>query len=392
MSSDLIKFPKITLLLLLITFATFLGLLFTPSLPGIANDFNVSEAMAGLTMSVFLIGYAIGQLPYGPLSNRFGRKQAFTIGAIIALIGTLLAYFSTEFWVLCVARFIQAIGAGSGLKVGFTMIGDLHAGDAAAKALATISIAFGFMPGLATAIGGFISVYAGWQGCFLFLSIYTVFLWLICQSLPETAKELHKDALDIKKIGHGFSCQFKDSYITLHAFLAGLSTALIYIFSTLSPYITIERIGLSPDQFGLCALIPSMGLISGAVVSRNMASRANPRILILTGILIVLVAAAVLSLCFANGLVNIWTLFIPTFFMYCGCNLIWSLSLAHGLSGATDKSNASAVMQFINVGTATAGVFLVGVVPPTTTMLLPTALGIILLLMFAIWLKLKAHH
>ena len=190
MSSDLIKLPKIVILLLLFTFATFLGVLFTPAIPEIAGDFNISTAIAGSTMSVFLIGYAIGQLPYGPLANRFGRKKAITIGVVIALIGTVMAFFAQSFWVLLLARFIQAIGSSVGLKVGFTMIGDMHAGESAAKALATLSLAFGFMPGLATAIGGFVTVMAGWRGCFLVLVLYTVVLWLLCQVLPETAKEL----------------------------------------------------------------------------------------------------------------------------------------------------------------------------------------------------------
>lgn len=391
MSSDLIKFPKIVILLLLFTFATFLGVLFTPAIPEIAGDFNVSTAMASSTMSVFLIGYAIGQLPYGPLANRFGRKKAITIGVVIALIGTVMAFFAQSFWVLLAARFIQAIGSSVGLKVGFTMIGDMHAGESAAKALATLSLAFGFMPGLATAIGGFVTVMAGWRGCFLVLSIYTVVLWLLCQTLPETAKELHKDALDLNKIGPNYMRQFKDRFVVLHAFLTGLSTAVIYVFTTIAPSISIERIGLTPDQFGLWAMVPSLGMLAGGVVARRL-SKQNPRINMLSGMLLTLVPAAILSLFFAKSIVNVWTLFIPTSFMFMGLLLVWSSALSHGLSETKDKSNGSAVMQFINVGTATVGVFLSEIVSPTTTMLFPAALGIILILMFATWLKLKAHH
>ncbi len=391
MSSEITKFPKVIILFFLITFGTFLGLLFTPALPAIAADFNVPESTADLTMSIFLVGYTIGQLPYGPISNRFGRKKAITIGAVIALSGTLLAYFSTEFWVLCLARLIQAIGAGSGLKVGFNIIGDEHSGGSALKALATISIAFGIMPGLAAAIGGYIAVFAGWRGCFLFLSAYIVLLWIFCQFIPETAKKLDKDALDIEKIGRGLFYQFRDSYITLHAFLAGLSTSVLYVFATISPYIAIERIGLTPDQFGLWTLIPSLGLISASLISRNLAMKSDPRILILSGILMNLLSGGVLSICFANSFVNVWTLFLPAYFINIGGGLVWSASLARGLSGAADKSNASATMQFINIGTTTAAVFLTALAPPTTTMLFPAALGVIYFLMFIVWLKLYRY-
>lgn len=389
--SNIIQFPKIIILLLLCTFATFVGLLFTPALPEIGADFGVSGSVAARTMSIFLVGYALGQLPYGPLANRFGRKQAITIGCIIALIGTVMAYFASALWVLLVARFIQAIGSSVGLKIAFTMVGDRYSGPAAAKAISSLSTAFGFMPGLAAAIGGFVTVAAGWRGCFLALSVFVVLLWLLTRALPETARELHPHALKPSKLIHGYLTQFKDSYLVLHGLLAGLTTAIIYIFATIAPYIAIEKIGLNPDEFGLWAFVPSLGLFVGALSSRKV-SHLNPRLLMLQGILMILTSSVVLSIAFAQGIINVWTLFIPTFFIYIGNIFVWSNALAHGLSGASDKSNAAAVVQFINVGTATLGVFLIEVARPTAPMLFPTVLGVILLLLFVVWLKLKAHH
>lgn len=389
--SNILHFPKILVLLMLITFATFLGLLFTPALPEISSAFQISETKAQWTMSIFMVGYALGQLPYGPIANRYGRKKAIWVGVVLALVGSLMAFLATEFWVLCLGRFIQALGSAVGLKVAFTMVGDLHAGEGATQAIALLTIAFGIMPGLANAIGGYITVLWGWQGCFLFLTLYTIVLWLFTFTLPETAKELHADALQIGKMRHGFARQFKDTFLMSHAFLVGLSTAAIYIFSTLSPYIAIQRMGLSPDAFGLWSLVPSLGLLTGAIVSR-MLSKRNAHINMLSGILIILVGALILSLCFINQVINVWSLFVPMFIINIGTNLTWSNASAKALSEATDKSNASAVMQFTNVGLATVAVFLVEVVPPTTTLLLPCAFGLILVLMFAVWLKLKAPH
>lgn len=388
---DLLRFPRILILLLLIAFATFVGLLFTPSMPQIGRDFGIPDAQAQWTMSIFLIGYTLGQLPYGPIANRFGRKKAIYIGVVLAFVGSLLAFFSTSFWVLCVARFIQAIGSGVGLKIAFTMVGDIHAGVGATKAISLLTMAFGIMPGIANAIGGFITVLWSWQVCFLFLAFYSILIGLLSLFLPETAKELKPDALKLPKIVHGYGRQFKDSFITLHASLQGLSTTCMYIFATLSPYIAIDRIGLTPDLFGLWSLIPSIGLVTGAILSRNT-THINPRVNMITGILIVLLGTIFIALCFANQWINPWTLFIPMFVMNLGNNLIWSNASSTGLSESKDKSNASAVMQFINVGMATIGVFLIEVVPPTTTMLLPAAFAVILIAMFAIWLKLKAHH
>ncbi len=391
--TDLIRFPKILVLFLIFTFATFSSVFITPALPLIAQSFGISGTVAQGTMSAFLIGYSFGQLPFGPVANRFGRKKAIALGAILALIGSLLAYSAAQFWVLYLSRMIQAVGTGAGLTITFTMIGDLHRGEAATKAISLLTSAFGIMPGVATAIGGAITEFWGWQECFLFLAFYSLFLWILSLALPETAHELHRDALELKKIGHSLYRQLKDPFIVLHAILTGCTTASIFIFATIAPYIGIHQIGLTPSQFGLWSLIPSFGLFfGGAFISKKLSGKFNPRINMLGGILIVLLAASVLSLCFANSLVTVWSLFIPMFFINIGNNLIWTNASSRALSEAADKSNASAVIQCINLSTATVGVLLVGVVPPTTAMLLPAAMGAILILMGAIWLKLRARH
>lgn len=390
MPSRVFRFPRILILLLLFTFANFLGLLITPALPEIARMFSLSEPAGMWIMSVFLVGYTFGQLPYGPIANRFGRKPAITIGMLFALFGTILCYFAQDYGVFLLGRLIQSVGAAVGLKIGFTIIGDLNTDGQATKALATLSAAFGVMPGVAVFLGGYLTQYFGPDGCFIFLGAYIVILWLLCQSIPETAPQLHAQALKLPNIASNYGKQFKDSYLVLYAFLAGLSTSLLYIFSTLAPYLSIERIGITPEQYGYFALIPSIGLLSGAMISRSV--KTPPRIMMISGILIVLFSSFVLSYLFAAGYVNLWSLFLPAFFMYMGCNLIWSNALSKGLTGASDKSNASAVMQFLNIGTAMVAVFIVQGFSPTATMLFPFALWVLIVLMFLSWFKLRAHH
>lgn len=388
----ILRFPRILILLLLISFATVVGLLVTPSLPQIAAHFAVSEMKAQWTMSIFLVGYALSQLPYGPIANRFGRKKAIGCGVFFALIGSLIAYFALSFEVFCLGRFLQAIGSGVGLKIAFTMVGDLQERESATKTIALLTLSFGLMPGLATAAGGYATTIWGWKGCFLLLIFYTLLLALLCATLPETAKQLQKEALQWKTISRGWLRQFKDPFIVLHAFLAGLCTSGLYIFSTLSPYISIQRIGLAPNEFGLWALIPSFGFVCGAFIARRLTGKGEIRIHILSGILVMLLGVATLSVCYINDWIVPASTFFPLFFFYLGANIVWSNAASKGLSQATDKSNASAVIQFINMGTATIAVFLIEGVPPTTTMLLPAALALLICLMFAVWFKLTPHH
>ncbi len=386
--AELLRPSKLIILLLLVSFATISALLFTPALPQLARDFGISESAAQWSMTIFLIGYTIGQLPYGPLANRYGRKKTIYLGIGIAFIGMAIAFSSSSFSMFCLGRFIQALGSSVGLKVSFTMVGDQHAGSSATKALALLTMAFGIMPGIGMAIGGWIAVYWGWKGCFVFLAFYSLFLGLLCLTLPETAKEIDKDALQVRKIAHGYLRQFKDPFTMLHAFLVGLSTSMFYIFASVAPSIAIDLIGLSPAAYGLWAIVPMLGLVTGTVVAHILANRA-PRSNMLSAILIILIAIVIMALCFANSWIYPATLFLPMVLTLIGTNLLWINASSRGLSEATDKSNASAVIQFTNIGLATLGTLIASLFNPVP-LLLPILFALIFILMLIIWLRLKS--
>lgn len=381
----------ISILLPVFTFGNFLGLFITPALPGITDSFGLPASMGAQVMSFFLLGYAFGQLPYGPLAKRFGRKGALTIGSALAVIGSLLAYLAPSFSVLCVARVLQAAGSGVGLKITVTIIADLYSGATAARVMAILSMAFGVVPALATALGGFATLWFGWRACFLFLALYAIVLWGCTRLLPETAPQLDKHALRFKKVISGYTEQFRDSYLVLHAILAGLTTASMYIFATVAPYIGMEMIGLRPDTYGLLAMTPSFGLMLGAWIAR-MLSNKDARLIMLSGLLVFILATVAFALCFVNGVISVWTLFLPAILMYVGNTWIWSRAVTHGLAGVHDKSNGAAVMQFINVGIAAAGTFLIELLPALDLLLLPASSGIIAILLLAVWLSLKGRH
>jgi len=121
--------PILWILLLLVSFASVSALLFTPALPELTQKLNITSSQAQFTVTIFLIGYSIGNLPYGPLSNRFGRKFALYIGLAIALVGAILTALVDVFqvyWLLILGRFLLALGSSAGITVAFTMVGDVY--------------------------------------------------------------------------------------------------------------------------------------------------------------------------------------------------------------------------------------------------------------------------
>ena len=164
----------------------------------------------------------------------------------------------------------------------------------------------------------------------------------------------------------------------------------VYIFSTEGPMIAIDLMGLAPEQYGLFSLIPAFGLGAGMLSAGLLADKVRPRISMLSGTMIAL--TGVLIMFFVKQWIGVWSLFIPTGLVFFGSNFTWVYASSAGISEATDKSNASAVMQFINVGTATAGTFLTGAIGPKAFYTLPAAFGIVAVIMLALWLALSGHH
>jgi DHA1 family bicyclomycin/chloramphenicol resistance-like MFS transporter len=392
MPDTLLKGPKTLILVLLISFASVSGVLFTPSLPDLADSFGVPDSIAQLAMTVFLIGYSLGQLPYGPIANRFGRKKAIYIGVTLAITGALICLLSKSIELFCLGRFIQALGSAAGLKIAFTMIGDSNKGAAATKVLSYVMLAFAVVPGIGVALGGFITVSYGWSGCFVFLLGYSVLVALLCSLLPETAPKLDLDALKGSKIAKSMGAQFKDPFLVWHALLMGLGTSLIYLFATVAPYIGIEQMGLTPDQYGLWNLVPSIGMIVGLFTSAHFSTRLPPRIAMLSGIILALIGAFLMGAFFSNGYVNPLTFFVPAMLLLVGDSIFFSAASGKALSEAKDKSNASAVMQFINMGVATTAVICAGISLPLAPLALSAIFGCVAFLALCVWLKLKAHH
>lgn len=200
-------------LLLLISFASVNAVLFTPALPDIAYFFEIREDVAQQTITWFLIGYALGQLVYSPIANRFGRKPALYAGIILQITSSLLCVLAGvihEYWLLVIARFMLALGSGVGLKMTFTLVNECYEPKMASQKISYLMLAFAITPGLSVGIGGILNTYYGWTSCFYAGAIYGCLLLLLVTRLPETQKTLDLNAFKMKYLLHSYSSQFKN--------------------------------------------------------------------------------------------------------------------------------------------------------------------------------------
>lgn len=384
--------PQLWILLLLVSFASVSAVLFTPALPSIASFFNVSMAQSQLTITAFLIGYALGQLPYGPLANRLGRKITLYIGISLAILGSLLCAFSSSmqsFELLVFARFLQALGACVGLKVSFTMIADVYNQTDATRIFSYVIMAFAIMPGLAIAVGGLLVQMFHWESCFYFLSFFGAALLCLSARLPETAKSLDRAALKLSSVIEGYRLKFKNQRLVTSAIVMGCGTAIVYIFAAKAPFIGITLMGMQPKAFGIYNLIPVLGMLLGAYFAAKLAGRLSVLNILLMGMIACLFMTLSMLIPFFLGILNPNTLFFPMLLVYASESLIFANISSLGLSHAKNKSNGSAVLNFINLGIAVIAVLLLEFIYPDSALVMPVSFVVIFGIMILFWIRLK---
>src|SRR5262249_13067651 len=175
-------------LLTLITFSGTLAMhIFVPALPEAARDLGASVGSMQLTMSVYILGLALGQLAYGPLSDRFGRRPVLMAGLVLYALAGLAAALVRDVHSLIVARLLQALGGCAGLVIGRAIVRDTALPQEAARRLALMNLMVVVGPGAAPLIGGALAASLGWRSIFLALALLGV-ANLLCswRLLPET--------------------------------------------------------------------------------------------------------------------------------------------------------------------------------------------------------------
>jgi len=365
--------PSIFTLLLMISFPVVNAVLITPALPAIASFFNVSNQTAQHVVTWYLVGYALGQLIYGPLANRFGRKPALYMGVGLQIASSLfcvLAGVVNEFPLLITGRFTLALGAGVGLKMAFTLVNECYEPKIVSQKVSYLMLAFAITPGLAMALGGYLTDQYGWMSCFYAGAVYGILLLLLLVKLPETKKVLDYDALKIKHLLRSYSEQFKNVQLFSGGLLMGLTTCFVYIFATIAPFVAINLLGMSSQEYGVANIIPSVGYVVFAIATAKLATKYHLESIILAGILIVAVGIALMFLAMLVHLPALVSLFIPITIIYFGEVLIYPNTSALAMSTAVDKAHASAVMNFLTIGLPTIAVLSMGLFS-ISTLLLP---------------------
>lgn len=314
-------FKKTPLLLAMMIIATGqVGVsIYLPALPLISSDLSVTQVEVQLLVTLFLVGFGLSQLFYGPMSDAVGRRPIFLLGQGIYLIGTVVCFvFSDNMMALEVGRLLQGLGAGSASVLGRSVLRDSYDGSQLTKALSYISITASIMPIIAPVFGGWISFHLGWQAVFLFvllylLAIFTLGFFVLHETLPY-----RKSRFDACQVVKNYGHLLTNRQVLTSASYNWMSYMASLVSLSLFPFLMQEQLGLTAAEYGSLMIVPSAGLLIGSVTLNLLHRRFSTPQLMSLAILIVMASGSWL-------LTHELTIF----------NLVWSftwLAIAQGIS------------------------------------------------------------
>lgn len=384
------KEPPILSLTLLSAFAVMGAILMTPALPAIAQYFNISVGSTQLTVTTFLLGYALGQLIYGPIANRLGRKPAFYIGIAIATLGSVFSILASpveSFHLLIVGRLLEALGSSAGLVVCFTLINDFYYPKEARHVTGLMMVAFAIVPGIAIAIGGILTQYVNWQACFYFLLLYGLLLIYPAISLPETMSQRDPHALHYQYLFKNYGKMLLNKKLVGYSLCSGFSSGCIYVFGADGPFIGIHLLHIAPATYGLLGLTPFIGTLLGCLINIRL-TRVDTKPMLKIAFFLELIAALIMLSSFIFHLITLTTLLLPMGLLCIGHAILTSTALSLAMTQTEDRANGSAIMNFVAMSMPVLMTFLLGILHTSAAWIMPFIFLIALGLMLIVYIML----
>jgi DHA1 family bicyclomycin/chloramphenicol resistance-like MFS transporter len=379
-------------LLTLLTFSGTLAMhIFVPALPLAGQDLGAGAGAMGLTVSLYILGLAVGQLAYGPLADRYGRRPVLMGGLALYTLAGLAAALAPGVQGLIAARLFQALGGCAGLVLGRAIVRDLAGPQDAARRLALMNLMVTLGPALAPLLGGALASFAGWRSIFVLLSglglANILFTWRL---LPETGQRVQASGAVLAR-----------NYLRLlrtPAFLGysvggGCATTAMYAFIASAPFIFVNELHRPPQEVGIYLAILVLGVWFGSMLASWLISRvAIDRVMVRANLVSLLGALVFLAVVLSGRLSVVWAV-LPMFVFTLGAGMASPAALTQAI-GINPQiiGSASGLYGFTQMGvgalcTALAGL---GEDPAMATGLVLVGAGIVSQLGF--WVALRARR
>lgn len=320
--------------------------MYLPALPQMANDFGITTQRVANTLPAYFLGLALGQLIYGPLSDRIGRKTPLYFGLLLYICASILCTFANSEWSLIAARILQALGGCVGVVIARAAIRDRLDLQSSAQAFASMMIVMGIAPIIAPSLGALVLLYFSWPAVFVFLSAIGL-ICLICvhfffqESLP-IERRLN---LNIKQVLNLYGAIFKQKSFRWPMLAGCFSGGILFCYISSSASILMDDYGLNQQQFAYAFGLNALGIMLLSSINKKLGRTFSVLQRLKIGAVLQLLGVIVLLSASLLSNVALWIVLIGMFLAISGIGFTGPNAMALAMAEQGERAGtASAVM------------------------------------------------
>lgn len=335
---------------------------YLPAFPAMAQAFGTDEKHVQTTLAAYFLGLSLGQLAYGPVADRFGRRTPLLFGITLFTLASLACAYAPNLQTLVLARFVQALGGCAGMVLSRAIVSDKCDPVASAKVFSQLMLVMGLAPILAPMLGGVLVNVSGWQSIFLALSLFSAACLLaVSLGLPESLPpDMPRQPLSgalrqyLRLLG--------DRVFLGHALTGGVAIAGMFAYIAGSPFVFIKLYGVPAEHYGWLFGTNAAGFILMAQVNARLLAKRGPAFLLARAVWLYLLAGLALLCVAALRPESLWPLLVPLFLCIASLGCIIPNASACAMSGQGARAgSASALMGCAQFSVAAGAAALVGV-------------------------------
>jgi DHA1 family bicyclomycin/chloramphenicol resistance-like MFS transporter len=327
--------------------------LYLPAFPVLEEDFQTTAAAIQLTLTGTMIGFAIGQLVVGPLSDKVGRRIPLIVVTAVHVLASVGAAFAPSLELLSVARVLMGMGAAAGGVVAMAIVRDLFGGRRLVVMLSRLALVSGVAPVVAPLIGSWLLTLMPWRGIFVVLAAYGVLMLLsTILFIPETLPVARRQERGGSTVLQRYRSVLSDRVFIGVLIIGGMTFSGLFSYLSASPFLFQQTHGLDAQQYGLLFAVNSLGVVLGVQTASRLAARFGPQWVMAYSTAVLLIAGVAIVVADQLGL-GLWGTVVPLFVFMTACGFTFPnvqvLALdRHGKAAGT----AASILGATNFGVA----------------------------------------
>ncbi|MDE1994332.1 MAG: multidrug effflux MFS transporter [Rhizobiaceae bacterium] len=340
----------------LMGFASISTDLYLPAMPVMGRDLGADQSSVELTVSGFLIGFSLGQLLWGPLGDRYGRRFPIAIGLLLFIIGSAGCATAGSAMQMIAWRIVQAVGACSGVVLARAMVRDLYEGSKAAQMLSTLMTVMAIAPLLGPIVGAQILSIAGWRAVFWSLVVVGLATLAALFTVPETLPPSRRNSASISSALLGYGGLLANRSVLGFALSGGFFYAGIYAYIAGTPFAYIDFYHVPVGLYGVLFALGIIGIMATNMLNTRLVAKFGGPQLLRLGALGAMISGLSAMAAGMTGWGGLWALVICLFVFVSWSGLIIANSIGGALQGFPERAGAvSALVGAIHYGSGIAG-------------------------------------